>query len=75
VFVSLSEGVRVLTKKPIVAEDAGLFAEPKPKCPFCRSYDVSTSAKKAATSYWRCGGCGAVWHPDRMPARDADYRR
>jgi len=40
---------------------------PKHPCPFCGSdATVATGRKISASSYWRCEGCGEMWHPDRI---------
>lgn len=37
-----------------------------PECPFCRSAQVTTTAKSAEDVYWRCQACGQVWNPSRL---------
>jgi transposase-like protein len=43
---------------------------PEPKqCPFCHSPQiVATGRKVTPASYWRCEGCGQLWHPERLPS-------
>jgi len=39
-------------------------------CPFCASKNISAAgAKITASTYWRCEGCGQVWHPARLQER------
>ena len=37
-------------------------------CPFCRSGQVTTTAKSPTTQdvYWRCHTCGQIWNPARL---------
>lgn len=52
-------------------------AEPT-RCPFCRSDAVTaTDRKRSVATYWRCDGCGQVWHPERLrtPALPVGYGR
>jgi hypothetical protein len=58
------------------ADDAAV-SEPT-ACPFCRSDAVTaTDRKRSLSTYWRCEGCGQVWHPERLRATApaVGYRR
>ena len=49
------------------ATDPRLVAPVKPRCPACRSEQVSTTSKSITeASYWRCHGCGEIWNPSRL---------
>jgi transposase-like protein len=40
---------------------------PQPRCPVCRSDQVSTTSKSVnETTYWRCQGCGEIWNQARL---------
>jgi ribosomal protein L37AE/L43A len=43
------------------------------RCPYCHSTNVTRGEKPTASSYWRCGACDQMWHPDRLQ-RNIDYR-
>lgn len=44
-------------------------------CPVCGSRTITTMAKPAnAESYWRCEGCGEVWHPGRRQSARGSFR-
>jgi transposase-like protein len=48
---------------------AAEFPAPAVACPFCGSKSVETNTAKKGSSYWRCGACREVWHPDRLQSR------
>jgi hypothetical protein len=44
----------------------GIVGAAVTRCPYCRSSNVSVSAKQTASTYRRCDACGELWHPDRI---------
>jgi len=47
-----------------------IVAPAKPRCPACRSEQVSTTSKSITdATYWRCHGCGEIWNPSRLQSR------
>jgi transposase-like protein len=54
----------------------GEVVAPPKSCPFCQSPKISATGKVTAQSYYRCNGCGQVWHPERLAGgSQVDYRR
>ena len=47
--------------------------QPSARCPYCHSTNVTRGDKPTPSSYWRCDGCGQMWHSDRLQ-RNIEYR-